>query len=50
MVGRAWAYGLCAAGRPGITRVLSLLRDDVDRTMRLLGAARVGDLDRSLIV
>ena len=50
MVGRAWAYGLCAAGRPGVTRVLSLLRDDVDRTMRLLGAARVSDLDRSVIV
>ena len=45
MVGRAWAYGLCAAGRPGVARILRLLREDVDRTMRLLGVARVPDLD-----
>jgi isopentenyl diphosphate isomerase/L-lactate dehydrogenase-like FMN-dependent dehydrogenase len=49
MVGRAWAYGLCAAGRPGIDRILGLLREDVDRTMRLLGVARVGDLDATSV-
>jgi len=49
MVGRAWAYGLCAAGRPGVDRVLSLLRDDIDRTMRLVGAASVAELDPSVI-
>jgi L-lactate dehydrogenase (cytochrome) len=49
MVGRAWAYGLGAAGRPGVERVLGLLREDVDRTMRLLGVARVGDLDATFV-
>ncbi len=49
MVGRAWAYGLCAAGQPGVARILRLLRDDVDRTMRLLGVARVPDLDSSYV-
>jgi isopentenyl diphosphate isomerase/L-lactate dehydrogenase-like FMN-dependent dehydrogenase len=49
MVGRAWAYGLCAAGRAGVDRVISLLRQDIDRTMRLIGAASVTDLDASLI-
>ncbi len=49
MVGRAWAYGLCAAGRPGVARILELLRQDVDRTMRLLGVARVGDLDTTSV-
>lgn len=49
MVGRAWAYGLAAAGRPGIDRVLGLLRQDIDRTMRLAGAARVADIDRTLV-
>jgi isopentenyl diphosphate isomerase/L-lactate dehydrogenase-like FMN-dependent dehydrogenase len=44
MVGRAWAYGLCAAGYPGVLRVLELLREDIDRTMRLLGVASVDDL------
>jgi len=49
MVGRAWAYGLAAAGRPGIDRVLTLLRQDIDRTMRLAGAATVADIDRTLV-
>ena len=38
MVGRSWAYGLCAAGQPGVARVLDLLRTDIDRTLRLMGA------------
>jgi L-lactate dehydrogenase (cytochrome) len=49
MAGRAWAYGLAAAGRPGIDRVLGLLRQDIDRTMRLAGAATVADIDRTLV-
>ncbi len=49
LIGRAWAYGLCAAGRPGVERVVSLFREDIDRTMRLLGVATVGELDRSLV-
>jgi isopentenyl diphosphate isomerase/L-lactate dehydrogenase-like FMN-dependent dehydrogenase len=49
MVGRAWAYGLCAAGQPGVERVLALLREDVDRTMRLLGTARIDDIDATLV-
>lgn len=49
MVGRAWAYGLAAAGRPGVDRVLALLRQDIDRTMRLAGATCVAEIDRSLV-
>jgi L-lactate dehydrogenase (cytochrome) len=49
MAGRAWAYGLAAAGRPGIDKVLGLLRQDIDRTMRLAGAASVAEIDRSLV-
>jgi L-lactate dehydrogenase (cytochrome) len=49
MVGRAWAYGLAAAGRPGIDRVLRLLREDIDRTMRLVGATNIAEIDRSLV-
>ena len=49
MAGRAWAYGLAAAGRPGVERVLALLRQDIDRTMRLVGAATVADIDRTLV-
>jgi isopentenyl diphosphate isomerase/L-lactate dehydrogenase-like FMN-dependent dehydrogenase len=49
LVGRAWAYGLCAAGRPGVDQVLALLRQDIDRTMRLLGVGSIGEVDRSLV-
>jgi L-lactate dehydrogenase (cytochrome) len=49
MIGRAWAYGLAAAGEPGIEAILSMLRVDMDRTLRLLGCQSVTDLDRSFI-
>jgi isopentenyl diphosphate isomerase/L-lactate dehydrogenase-like FMN-dependent dehydrogenase len=49
MVGRPWAYGLAAAGEPGVKRVLSILRDDIDRTLRLLGVSSITDLDRELV-
>jgi isopentenyl diphosphate isomerase/L-lactate dehydrogenase-like FMN-dependent dehydrogenase len=49
MVGRPWAYGLCAAGRAGVDRVLALFREDIHRTMRLIGASSVAELDGSLI-
>jgi isopentenyl diphosphate isomerase/L-lactate dehydrogenase-like FMN-dependent dehydrogenase len=49
LVGRAYAYGLAAAGQAGVTRALEILRTDVERTLRLLGCASVGNLDRSYV-
>ncbi len=49
LVGRAYAYGLAAAGQPGVARALEILRTDVERTIRLLGCASVADLDRSYV-
>ncbi len=49
MIGRAWAYGLCAAGRPGVDQILSLFRQDMDRTLRLLGADSLSDVGDSLV-
>jgi L-lactate dehydrogenase (cytochrome) len=49
LVGRAYAYGLGAAGRPGVARAIDILRADVVRTLTLLGLERVRDLDRSLV-
>jgi len=49
LIGRAYAYGLGAAGTPGVARALEILRADVLRTMRLLGVSSVGELDRSLV-
>jgi L-lactate dehydrogenase (cytochrome) len=49
MAGRAYLYGLGAAGERGVDRVLEWFRADLVRTMSLVGAATVADLDRSLI-
>jgi L-lactate dehydrogenase (cytochrome) len=49
MVGRAYAYGLGAAGEPGVARAIEILRADLIRTLKLLGCASLADLDRSFI-
>ena len=49
LVGRAYAYGLAAAGEAGVTRALEILKADLERTLRLLGCASVGELNRSYV-
>ena len=49
LCGRAYAYGLAAAGEPGVNRAIDILRTDLDRSMRLLGCASVSELDRSYV-
>jgi isopentenyl diphosphate isomerase/L-lactate dehydrogenase-like FMN-dependent dehydrogenase len=49
LCGRAYAYGLAAAGQAGVTRALEILQADVERTLRLLGCPSVAALDRSYV-
>jgi isopentenyl diphosphate isomerase/L-lactate dehydrogenase-like FMN-dependent dehydrogenase len=49
LVGRAYAYGLAAAGAPGVSRAIAILRADLDRTMKLLGCASIGELNQSYV-
>ncbi|MGA2561601.1 MAG: alpha-hydroxy acid oxidase [Terracidiphilus sp.] len=49
LCGRAYAYGLAAAGEVGVNRAIEILRTDLDRTLRLLGCANVGELNRSYV-
>ena len=49
LIGRAYAYGLAAAGEAGVARAIKILRDDVERTLRLLGCGSVGELDGSYV-
>lgn len=49
LCGRAYAYGLAAAGEAGVNRAIEILRADLERTLRLLGCASVGELDRSYV-
>jgi L-lactate dehydrogenase (cytochrome) len=49
LCGRAYAYGLAAAGEAGVDRAIEILKADLERTLRLLGCPSVGDLDRSYV-
>jgi L-lactate dehydrogenase (cytochrome) len=49
LCGRAYAYGLAAAGEAGVDRAIDILRVDLDRTLRLLGCPSVAALDRSYV-
>jgi L-lactate dehydrogenase (cytochrome) len=49
LCGRAYAYGLAAAGEAGVNRAIEILRADLDRTLHLLGCPSVADLDRSYV-
>jgi isopentenyl diphosphate isomerase/L-lactate dehydrogenase-like FMN-dependent dehydrogenase len=49
LCGRAYAYGLAAAGEAGVTRALEILRVDLERTLRLLGCPSVATLDQSYV-
>lgn len=49
LIGRAYAYGLAAAGYDGVVRALQILRADVERTLRLLGCPSIAALDGSYV-
>jgi isopentenyl diphosphate isomerase/L-lactate dehydrogenase-like FMN-dependent dehydrogenase len=49
LLGRAYAYGLGAAGHAGVVRALEILRDDFERVLRLMGCASVAELNPSLV-
>ena len=50
LVGRATLYGAVAAGGPGAQRALAILRDEIERTMRLCGVTRVADIGPDLLL
>ncbi len=45
LVGRAYLYGLMAGGRDGVDRAIHILREQIERTMRLLGVVSVAELN-----
>jgi len=49
MAGRAYAYGLGAAGGAGVSRAVEILRSDLMRTLKLLGCASVAELDGTYV-
>src|SRR6202167_4042604 len=49
LCGRAYAYGLAAAGEAGVNRAIEILRTDLDRTLKLLGCPSISALDGSYV-
>ena len=44
--GRLYLYALAAAGEAGVERVLAILKDEIERGMKLMGVTSVGQLTR----
>jgi L-lactate dehydrogenase (cytochrome) len=49
LIGRAYVYGLAAGGGPGVASAIEILKADIVRTLKLLGCASTGDLNRSYV-
>jgi hypothetical protein len=49
LIGRAYAYGLGAAGGPGVACAIEILRTDAIRTLKLLGCGSVAELNHSYV-
>jgi isopentenyl diphosphate isomerase/L-lactate dehydrogenase-like FMN-dependent dehydrogenase len=49
LAGRAPLYGLAAAGEAGVARALEILKSETVRTMAMLGARTVAEIDSRLI-
>jgi L-lactate dehydrogenase (cytochrome) len=45
LIGRAYLYGLMAGGRAGVDRAIEILAGEVVRTMKLLGAHTLAELE-----
>jgi len=50
LIGRAFLYGLGAAGRAGVIQCLKLIRNELDITMAMCGKRNIREIDRSALV
>jgi L-lactate dehydrogenase (cytochrome) len=49
LIGRAFVYGLAAMGQAGVTKALSLIRDELRVSMSLTGVRDVNDITRDIL-
>jgi L-lactate dehydrogenase (cytochrome) len=50
LIGRAYIFGLAAAGEAGVRRAIEIIRSEFDVTMALTGINRVDEIGRQVIV
>jgi isopentenyl diphosphate isomerase/L-lactate dehydrogenase-like FMN-dependent dehydrogenase len=49
LIGRPYCYALSVAGAPGVSRVVEILRRELEAAMMLSGAAEARRIDRSVL-
>lgn len=49
-VGRAYLFGLAAMGEAGVDRAIEILRDEIARTLALMGVQRIADLGSEQLI
>jgi L-lactate dehydrogenase (cytochrome) len=47
--GRMYLYALAGAGGKGVTRAITLIRDEIERDMRLMGCGNISELKPSML-
>ena len=47
--GRLYLYALAAAGEAGVERAASIMREEIERGMRLMGVRSIAELDRDML-
>lgn len=50
LLGRAYLYGVCAAGEQGASKAIDIIAKELDVTMALAGVRRIADIGRSSLV
>jgi 4-hydroxymandelate oxidase len=48
-IGRPYVYGLALGGAKGVERVISILRDELERAMALTGRRSIAEIDASVL-
>jgi L-lactate dehydrogenase (cytochrome) len=49
LLGRAYAYGMAAAGDAGVDRAIEIFRADIIRTLKLLGCSSISRVDSGYV-
>jgi L-lactate dehydrogenase (cytochrome) len=49
LLGRAYLYGLCAAGEAGVSKAIDLIARELDVTMALAGVRSIGQISRECL-
>ena len=49
LIGRPYLWGLAIGGERGVSHILDLLQDEIDRTLAFIGQSRFKDVERSAV-